>query len=225
MSTATTKDRLLDEAENLFAHSGFDAVSVRDIAAAADANPAAINYHFQSKENLYQEVLRRRILPKRDKLLAALAALDPSGDRESRLRGLFRAFVRVHLEDALLDRGGAVGLRLISREMSDPRHGAGVVLGELIRPVRLRVLELLQDQLPELDERDLQLLMGSVVGQIIYFAMHWHNMRTQAGLETPGCVPLPAIADDLETYIGLVIDHITRIAVAGALAMHEEASA
>lgn len=225
MTATTTKDRLLDEAERLFAHNGFDAVSVRDIAAAADANPAAINYHFQSKENLYVEVLRRRILPKRDKLLAALDALEDGGDTAERLRDLFRAFVRVHLEDALRDPAGAVGLRLLSREMSDPRHGAAVVVGELIAPVRARVLARMHMLLPRLEDRDLQLLMGSVVAQVIFFAMHWHNMRTQARMEAPGCVPLPAIAEDLETYIGLVIEHVTRIAVAGALAVHEEATA
>ena len=37
---------------------------------------AAVNYHYQGKENLYREVLRRRLGPKREKLLAAIAEVE-----------------------------------------------------------------------------------------------------------------------------------------------------
>ena len=50
-----TKQRLLDAAEVLFAEKGFDGVSIRELAAAADVNVAAVNYHFQGKQNLYRE--------------------------------------------------------------------------------------------------------------------------------------------------------------------------
>ena len=47
-----TKNHLLDVAEILFAQNGFDAVSVREITAAAKCNMGAVNYHFQSKKSL-----------------------------------------------------------------------------------------------------------------------------------------------------------------------------
>ena len=59
-----TKDRLLDEAEALFAVRGYHAVSVREITAAANCNLAAVNYHFGNKQNLYLEVFRSRWLPR-----------------------------------------------------------------------------------------------------------------------------------------------------------------
>ena len=38
-----TKERILDEAEALFAQKGYDAVSVREITGAANCNLAAVN--------------------------------------------------------------------------------------------------------------------------------------------------------------------------------------
>jgi AcrR family transcriptional regulator len=58
-----TREQLLDAAERLFAARGVDAVSLREITAAADANVAAVNYHFGSKDNLVREVFARRLQP------------------------------------------------------------------------------------------------------------------------------------------------------------------
>lgn len=227
MTETTTRERLLDEAERLFSERGFEGVSVREIAAAAEANVAAVNYHFQGKESLYHAVLERRVLPKRDKLLAGLDRVEaePTDDPMARLELLFRSFICTHLDDALRGPGGARGLRILSREMSDPRQGAHVVVRGLIQPVRERIGALMAELLPELGPREHQLLMGSVIGQVIYFAMNWHNMKAHQEIECDGCAPLPAIADDLETYITTVIDHVTRFAVAGAEAMRKEAEA
>ncbi|MFN8369042.1 MAG: TetR family transcriptional regulator [Bacteriovoracaceae bacterium] len=53
-----TKDKILRVATQLFAQNGFEGTSVRELALQAEVNIAAINYHFQNKENLYREVLR-----------------------------------------------------------------------------------------------------------------------------------------------------------------------
>ena len=58
-----TKDRILDAAEALFMEHGFEATSLRAITAAAGVNLAAVNYHFGSKEELFQAVLTRRLDP------------------------------------------------------------------------------------------------------------------------------------------------------------------
>jgi AcrR family transcriptional regulator len=55
------KEGILIEAEKLFSESDFDAVSVRDIAKAANVNIAMISYYFGSKEKLFEAVFLRRI--------------------------------------------------------------------------------------------------------------------------------------------------------------------
>ena len=58
-----TKDRILDSAESLFIANGFQATSLRRITAMAQVNLAAVNYHFQSKEQLIMAVMMRKIEP------------------------------------------------------------------------------------------------------------------------------------------------------------------
>lgn len=55
----TTKERILLEATNMFAKSGADSVSIRDIAEKVEICPAAIYNHYESKEVLWDAVLER----------------------------------------------------------------------------------------------------------------------------------------------------------------------
>ncbi|HKY88129.1 MAG TPA: TetR family transcriptional regulator, partial [Pseudorhodoplanes sp.] len=57
----STKERILSAAESLFAQFGFTGTSLRQVTSRADVNLAAVNYHFGSKENLVNEVFRRRM--------------------------------------------------------------------------------------------------------------------------------------------------------------------
>jgi AcrR family transcriptional regulator len=56
----TTKDKLMDAAEGLFARKGFHGASLRDITAAAGVDLALVNYHFGNKKRLLEAVLERR---------------------------------------------------------------------------------------------------------------------------------------------------------------------
>jgi AcrR family transcriptional regulator len=63
-STETSaRQRLLAAAERLLLESGYDAVSVRAINAAAGMNPAAVHYHFGSKEALVAALLEESLAP------------------------------------------------------------------------------------------------------------------------------------------------------------------
>tara|TARA_B100001059_G_scaffold215840_1_gene233713 strand:+ start:813 stop:1502 length:690 start_codon:yes stop_codon:yes gene_type:complete len=61
-SAASTKERILASAIVLFESNGFEGASVRAICSLANANIAAINYYFGSKESLYGEVVKHVFL-------------------------------------------------------------------------------------------------------------------------------------------------------------------
>ena len=73
--------RLLAAAESLLLESGFDSVSIRAVCAAAEMNPAAVHYHFGSKERLVAALLESRIGPAWLEPVARLDAESP-GVRE-----------------------------------------------------------------------------------------------------------------------------------------------
>ncbi|MFN0153672.1 MAG: TetR/AcrR family transcriptional regulator [Gaiella sp.] len=56
---ARTRQRILVQAERLFAQKGYRGVSLREIAEATRIRSFLIQYHFGSKLGLYQEVLKR----------------------------------------------------------------------------------------------------------------------------------------------------------------------
>jgi AcrR family transcriptional regulator len=56
-----TRDSLIKAAIAVFSAKGFEGGSVREITQAANANRAAINYHFGGKEGLYREVLKTSV--------------------------------------------------------------------------------------------------------------------------------------------------------------------
>jgi TetR/AcrR family transcriptional regulator len=59
MESIETRERILLAAKREFAEKGFDGARMGAIAKKAEANQALIHYYFQSKENLYEQVLQR----------------------------------------------------------------------------------------------------------------------------------------------------------------------
>jgi AcrR family transcriptional regulator len=72
----TTRDALLDAATLIFAKEGFGPANLREIAQAAEVNPALIGYHFGSKEGLYLAVFERMTGRIQLALAPALASID-----------------------------------------------------------------------------------------------------------------------------------------------------
>lgn len=68
----TTQERILQAAERVFAEQGALGARTRQIAAAAGVNVAQLHYHFGSKEDLYEAVLRRALRQLAERLQGAL---------------------------------------------------------------------------------------------------------------------------------------------------------
>jgi AcrR family transcriptional regulator len=117
---SSTKERILDAAEHLFAERGFASTSLRDITAEAGANLAAVNYYFQSKDALIQAVFARRIGPVNERRLAMLDAAEAkAGRRPVPLRNLVRAFIEPVVKVCREPEGGNAAC-LLGRAFVEP---------------------------------------------------------------------------------------------------------
>src|SRR6187551_1336576 len=112
-----TKDRILGAAEELFAQHGFSGTSLRQVTSRADVNIAAVNYHFGSKENLVNEVFRRRM----DGMTTQrLEQLETALDRHpGQLEPILAAFIEPALALAQDRNGGASFVRVIARAYAE----------------------------------------------------------------------------------------------------------
>ncbi|NKY86890.1 TetR/AcrR family transcriptional regulator [Nocardia veterana] len=73
----STREKLLAAAERLLLTERYEEVSVRAICVAAGANPAAVHYHFGSKEALIAALIEDRLGPLWAEGLAAATATEP----------------------------------------------------------------------------------------------------------------------------------------------------
>ncbi len=56
-SSGDTANRIVSAAASLFAAKGYDGASIKEISETAGVNIAAVNYHFESKENLFHHII------------------------------------------------------------------------------------------------------------------------------------------------------------------------
>jgi TetR/AcrR family transcriptional regulator len=88
------RGQLLMAARDLFTRHGFDAVSTRQLATAADTTPAMIHYYFEDKHGLYRALLEEIIPPVLGDLEARTGELQQSlsvADFMAAYLGMFRA--------------------------------------------------------------------------------------------------------------------------------------
>jgi AcrR family transcriptional regulator len=123
----TSRERLLDAAEKLFADYGFNGVSVRKIVQAAKVNLGAIPYHFGTKENLFKEVIYRRAVPlqkEREARMRSLTDNDKKPQLEEVLWALLEPLFRTSRENDSFR-------RLMGRASMDPTPQVRKLMAEI----------------------------------------------------------------------------------------------
>ena len=136
-----TRTKLLDAAGQVFAESGFQAATVREICARAGVNIALVNYHFGDKLELYTEVLRHSVgAPGNGIIKQATRSAAPA---EEVFRELIHAML---LRVCRADRPGW-HFRLMMHEFAQPTPAMASVIDETMRPVYDRFRELIGSML------------------------------------------------------------------------------
>jgi AcrR family transcriptional regulator len=195
-----TRRRLLDVAGEVFALKGFADATIREICAKAQANIAAVNYHFGDKQKLYAAVFAY-LQSQADE---ASGPPDAGGTAEDRLRGFIRQFLK-HLLDP--GRPSWCG-RLMAREMSQPTGVFQSFVQDHIRPQEAILQAIIREIVGELPPRIIAKCSVSVVGQM----MHYHFAR-------PVLKGISPIYADLDQHIEELADHVTRFSLGGLRAI------
>lgn len=167
MSEADTRQRILIVAGEAFAERGFRATTVRDICEAAGVNLAAVNYHFQGKENLYREVIRYVHSEKVTQF--PMPPMTESMTAEERLHGFVLTMARRMLGAAEMSWQNS----LLFREMFSPTGVCRELVLDFIRPHHDMLMSILKDLAPaNTHEMALYQVAWSVVGQVHFYKVH-----------------------------------------------------
>jgi AcrR family transcriptional regulator len=208
----TTKERLLDEAEALFAQRGYDGVSVREITKAAHCNLAAVNYHFGNKKNLYLEVFRARWMPRAERLQEAFRNAPVVGNGSPQIavaQGLAEAFLMGPLSDEERCRHH----QLMVRELGQPSEALELVADRVMRPFFKELSEMLHPTLPTgLDKEGLMLNILSMFAIVLYFNFARAAVTRITGTEYDAA------------FKRRIVEHIVAFSVKGLEAVQKEAT-
>jgi AcrR family transcriptional regulator len=193
-----TRSRLIEAAGEVFAESGFQRATVREICARAGVNVALINYYFGDKLELYKEVLRRSMGAPHGKITTALETPAPPEE-------VIRQTIRAMLHHIFGAERPAWHFRLLAHEMAQPTPAISVVINETARPVYDGIRDAVGAiiGLPRDDDRT-RLAAHSIIAQVVHYS-HGRNMCRQLW---PDLVMTPE-------RIEQIADHIAAFSLAG----------
>jgi len=197
-----TRQRLLEAAGEVFADRGFRDATIQEICRRANANIAAVHYHFGDKEQLYRAVIQYA-----EQCAAESRPADPPPDAPAEER------LHAHIESFLVrlfDEGQPAWLgKLMAREMSEPTPGLDVIVQEKIRLTYRHVEAIVRELVgPGASDDDVLACVLSVQGQCLFYR-HCHPVITRLFPDRSfGREKVPDLAS-----------HITRFSLAGIRAI------
>jgi AcrR family transcriptional regulator len=198
-----TRDRLLDAGRLLFARDGFHKTTVREIAAEAGANLAAVSYHFRDKLGLYQEIAKGVIEATRDFSDASMRPTDVTP--EARIEH----YIRTNLERMSQHDPKLLWIQQLMRhEMMNPSPLFPVIIEQGIAP-RLRYLGSLVAEIlgcPESDP-DVGFCVASIQSQCLFHLRDPMRRLAYAGWEI------------VDLDLDRVTKHIVEFSLAGVRAI------
>ncbi len=199
MNTDDPKARLLESAGEVFAEKGFEAATVRDICQRAEANVAAVNYHFGDKQQLYIECVKQAHCAQGEPIEIDWPAGTTGEDK-------LRMFVGQMMSDMLNDERPTWHLALMMREMAQPTQACEELVKSFIGPKFAILHGILRELLPnELSDESVHLHAFSVVGQCLLYRFHRPIGQLLVGEE------------QFQRFhnVELVAEHITRFSLRG----------
>ncbi len=202
-NATTTKDRLLDAAEQLFGDKGITATSLRDVTALANANLASVNYHFGSKDSLLAAVFERRFRPMNDRRLEMLSGFEAEGgERPVSLEQILWAWLEppFHMRH---ESGGAGEryMRVVSRVYADPTHSIHELFLQQFETVRERFHDALARVLPTVSSYEITRRMHYCIGSLAH-TFCW-------------CQHIPSLCSTAEPQTDEVLHSLVAFAAAG----------
>jgi len=204
----STRERLLEAACDVFAEKGFRDATNREICNRADANIAAVNYYFNSKEDLYAAAWRRAF---RESLQEHPpdGGVPPDASAEVRLKGRVRALIHQVADE----RNQAYAM--VHRERAAPTPLLDDVRRECLDPLGRAMADLMRELLgPDVPTRYVHFCVASTVSQCVDVIGRIRHADIQEDKDLPP--PLDKhVRDNIDQYA----EHVAQFSLAGIRAL------
>jgi AcrR family transcriptional regulator len=162
-----TRGRILQTAEAMFAEHGFDAVSMRDITAAARVNLASVNYHFGSKMALLAEVVASRANVLVEERLRLLSQVPRDRGGRPKLESIIEAFLRPAFEMSRHP-GGMHHMRLRARLAVERIGMSKAQFEKIFDESNQKFIDALGEALPDYPHTEIYWGFHCLLGVVVY---------------------------------------------------------
>ena len=205
-----TRSKLLAAAGFEFAAKGYHDAKTADICRRANANAAAVHYHFRSKEQLYAEAWRTAF-EQSIRMYPPDGGIPESAPAEDRLRGQIDALVRRIMDPDSID------FDIAHKEMASPTGLLAEVMHRSFDPLHQRFTEVIRDLLGKSASDKLVHLCAMSVHAQCSLPLMFERQRKNcmANDKFPGPPPL-----DIE--VDALTDHVFRFSLAGIRALRAQ---
>jgi AcrR family transcriptional regulator len=177
ISEETSREKLIQRAERLFAERGFDGVSVRDITNDAKVNSALVGYYFRGKEGLLAEVYTRHCEPLRRERARLLAEYNSNG-KSATLEQILEAFIRPSLRAGHGSEEGRSFSRLRAILSAENSSLLEQLVAQTFDETNRSFIDAMCKRLPHLSREDVFWRFHFLLGTIYYTATGPHRIRT-----------------------------------------------
>ncbi|MHC5540757.1 CerR family C-terminal domain-containing protein [Singulisphaera rosea] len=214
-----TKARLLEAAGEEFAEKGFDSARIRSICDRAGANLAAVNYHFGDKEQLYVATVLHahhsgsELVP---------GTVFDEGPPAAQLRRYIHHFLKNVLDNT---EGRRWHHALMLREMVQPTSACEALVRDSIRPRFEKLKGIMHRVCPEAEERRLNALVFSVVGQCLHYKIARPISERLIGPEAYESLDLDFLSNHIASFTLAALGLVPPLDVAGESVVGDEVSA
>ena len=163
------REAILCAAEELFATNGFNAISIRDIARAAGANPGSVTYHFKTKDGLLLEIYRRHCGPMNRRRSELLVAAKRVRDLQDRLEAIVRAYVLPAFSSGSdLAGGGARFTRLRAVMSAEANEVARKIIAQTFDDTSHAFIDAVHESLPQIPRNEIVWRSHFLLGALYY---------------------------------------------------------
>lgn len=152
---AETMEQILDAAEYLFSRHGMHGVTLKDVAKRVGVHHTLVNYYFEDKTKLFDEVSQRRAAVTVERRMKALDEYDAATKGKPTVEGALHAFLDTDLDLYVEGGEGWMNYAALGALMSNSAEGGAQLMNKHFDPVVLRLIEILRKALPGCPDEDL----------------------------------------------------------------------
>ena len=194
MRKPNMREAILAAAEELFSSNGFNAVSVRDIAQAAGANPGSVTYHFKTKDGLLLEIYQRHCMPMNLRRSELLEAAKRVRDVQDRLEAIVRAYVVPAFSSGSDLAGGGVRFTRLRAIMSaEGNEVARRIIAQTFDDTSHAFIDAIHESLPHVPRTEIVWRSHFLLGALYYTLVTPERVLRLSRGEADGTDPGEAI--------------------------------